>query len=108
MVLISLLAALQRFTREVSAEGVTEHSQGENDDPDPSKERVETQQEEDSKATNEQPRIKKEDAAANGVINQVVHHNQSSSAKREQITTSNPPDNAKQPPLNEFPTKDQN
>ena len=108
MVLINLLAALKRFTREASAEGITQHSQNEKDDPDSNKERVETQQEEVSKATNEEPQIKKEDAAANGVINQVVYHNQSSSAKREQVSTSNPPDNAKQPPLNEFPTKDQN
>ena len=108
MVLIGLLAAFQRFTRGVSAEGVTEHSQSENDDPDPNKERVETQQEEVSKATNKEPQIKKEDAAANEVINQVVYHNQSSSAKREQVSPSTPPDNEKHPPLNEFPTKDQN
>ena len=31
-----------------------------------------------------------------------------SAAKRDQRSTSNSPDNAKQPPLNEFPTKDQN
>ena len=63
MVVISLLAALQRFTRRVSEESVTEQSQSENDDPDPNKERVETQQEEVSKATNEEPQIKKEDTA---------------------------------------------
>ena len=108
MVLIRLLAALQRFTRRVSEESVTEHSQSENDDPDPNKERMETQQEEVSKATNEEPQIKKEDAAADEVINQVFYHNQSSSAKREQVSTSNPPDNPKHPPLLEFPTKDQN
>ena len=102
MVLINLLAALKRFTREASAEGITQHSQNENDDPDPNIERVETQQEEVSKATNEEPQIKKEDAAANGVINQVVYHNQSSSAKGEQVPPSTPPDNQKHPSLNEF------
>ena len=81
MVAIGLLAALQRFTRRVSEESVTEQSQSENDDPghlpptspspinpnhltsqllaieaaknppDPNKERVETQQEEVSKVT---------------------------------------------------------
>ena len=45
MVVKGLLAALQRFTKGVSEESVTEHSQSENDDPDPNKERVETQQE---------------------------------------------------------------
>ena len=46
MVVKGLLAALQRFTRGVLEESVTEHSQSENDDPDPNKERMETQQEE--------------------------------------------------------------
>ena len=68
MVLIRLLAALQSFTREASAESITQHSQRENDHPHPNKERVEIQQEGVSKTTNEEPQMKKEDAAANGVI----------------------------------------
>ena len=101
MVVTGILAALQRFTSKVSEESVTEQSQSENDDPvhspptspspinpnhptsqllaieaaknppDPNKERVETQQEEVSKVTKEEPQIKREDDAENEVISQV-------------------------------------
>ena len=102
--------------------------------PDPNKERIETQQDEVSKVTKEEQQNKREDDADNEVISQVgrtdlvaynaekagskasllpappqvSYNTQSFSAKGEQVSPSTPPDNEKHPPLNEFPTTDQN
>ena len=123
MMAIGLLAALQKFTRRVSEEP-----------PDPNKERVETQQEEVSKVTKKEPQNKRKDDADNEVISQVgctnlvayntekarskasllpappqvSYNTQSPSAKREQVSPATPLDDVKHPPLNVFPTKDQN
>ena len=93
MVVTGILAALQRFTSRVSEESVTEQSQSVNggpakNPPNPNKERIETQQDEVSKVTKEEPQIKREDDAENEVISQVFYHTQSSSAKREQVSIS--------------------